>query len=69
MLICGGCGATVKSLSDLAIHLKCEEKPLPLEEVKNTTNSKSMPCCKICGLVLETVYMCPDENCYSHVGE
>ena len=36
MLICGHCGGLVKSLSDLAVHLRCEEKPQELVVVENT---------------------------------
>ena len=36
MLICGHCGGLVKSLSDLAVHLHCEEKPQELVIVENT---------------------------------
>lgn len=44
MLICGHCGGLVKSLSDLAVHLRCEEKPLPLVVVENTsTNTEMLP--------------------------
>ena len=49
MLICGACGGLVKSLSDLAVHLRCEEKPLPLVEVENTsTNTGSPKLCRSC---------------------
>jgi len=42
MLICGHCGDTVKDLHGLAVHLCCEEKPLPLVVVENTsTNTPS----------------------------
>jgi len=45
MLICGHCGGLVKSLSDLAVHLRCEEKPQELVVVENTSdNSRVMPC-------------------------
>jgi len=40
MLICGHCGGLIKSLSDLAVHLRCEEKPQELVVIENTsTNS------------------------------
>ena len=40
MLICGHCGGLVKSLSDLAVHLRCEEKPQALVVVENTSTNK-----------------------------
>jgi ribosomal protein S27AE len=50
MLICGHCGATVNDLQGLAVHLRCEEKPLPLVEVENTsTNTARDEICPQCG--------------------
>jgi len=39
MLICGHCGDTVKDLHGLAVHLRCEQKPLPLVVVENTSTN------------------------------
>jgi hypothetical protein len=57
MLICGHCGDTVKDLHGLWVHLKCEQKPLPLVVVENTSdNTASTPClCSQCPSVKQCV--------------
>lgn len=48
MLICGHCGDTVKDLHGLSVHLRCEEKPLPLVVVENTSTNTGSPKCEQC---------------------